>query len=937
MTIVSKAALLGTGAQVAHSSPVVRRLATVAAAVAAMFSAGAHAQQAPVKMAADTELQEIVVTGSMIKRPAAETAEAVTTIKADVLKDLGIQNVEQALNMLTSNAPTVNISSAVGSFSGGGTYANLRGLGNGRTLVLLDGQRLANNAFSGNAVDLSGIPFSSIESIEVLREGASALYGADAVAGVINFITKKNFQGAEVQANFDKTQHGGGNSYQTEFSLGLGDIKSDGYNLLVTGSYSRQNELQAPQRGFSAPGFDPAGGYFSTNNPGSWPGTFIDSKGNYFQSGYPGCAGNPYLTTFFGNCAYRYSTATDLLPESHEASGLISFTKALAGNNQIQVQYFYTRSELTGWSGPMFYFFQMDPASPYYPTASQLTCIPGSCAPGSVPDLADGGNAVWSDPNNNRYSGNINVEQRVLLKFSGNNAGWDYNLIGNFSQNKNTNINEAGYPVEFPVTGYTGNVLAPGGVLSDLVNPFGPQSAAGQAYINSTYLNGSYAEGKEKRWSFDANGSHELGDAFNSGRPATVAIGASISGERFDYGTTAYNTIIQAATGLGDSQVGGSRDSQAAFFELDVPVTAALDLDISDRQDRFSDFGTTNNPKLQVRYQPLSSLTFRGTASTGFRAPTLNNLYSPASISASTAGSMGVGNPDCGPNGTGPGIAPFTTATCNTQGLAISGGNPNLTPEKSQNFDFGVVVAPIEDLGITLDYYRVIVKNTIGQVPATAIYGNPTLFSSYYVLNNTGGLTPSIQSAADCTPYTSATCGYIKLNAQNTGYISTDGIDLSVQYSQHTSIGTFHEDLEGTSVLQFLTQQYTGGPLLNTVGWFNELPPAYRWQHNLRVDWTSPEKMWGGGISNRFYSTYIDEFPDGNGNIRHVGSYSLFDGYVSYKPVDRLTVLFGIKNMFDHNPPYTNAYQNNFAAGYNALNADPLLRNFYVNIKYTIF
>jgi iron complex outermembrane receptor protein len=478
-------------------------------------------------------------------------------------------------------------------------------------------------------------------------------------------------------------------------------------------------------------------------------------------------------------------------------------------------------------------------------------------------------------------------------------------------------------------------VLAPGGVLSDLVNPFGPQSAAGQAFINSTYLDGSYAEGKEKRWSFDANASHELGDAFNAGRPSTVAIGASISGEKFTYGTTPYNTIIQAATGLSDSQVGGSRDSQAAFFELDVPVTKALDLDISDRQDRYSDFGTTNNPKLQVRYQPLPSLTFRGSASTGFRAPTLYSLYSPNFVAAATSGTMGAGNPDCPANG--PAIAPFTTNTCNTQGLAVFGGNPNLTPEKSQNFDFGIIISPIDDLGITLDYYRVIVKNTIGSVPAEAIYGNPSLFASYYVLNNTGGLTPSIESASACTPYTSATCGYIKQQSQNTGYISTDGLDISIQYAQHTSIGTFHEDLEGTAITQFLTQQYTGGPLLNTVGWNNELNPAYRWQHNLRVDWTSPEKVWGGGLSNRFYSEYIDEYPDGNGNIRHVGSYTLFDGYASVKPTEKLTVLFGIKNLFDHSPPFTNAYQSNFAAGYNALTADPLLRNFYVNVKYTFY
>jgi iron complex outermembrane receptor protein len=173
------------------------------------------------------------------------------------------------------------------------------------------------------------------------------------------------------------------------------------------------------------------------------------------------------------------------------------------------------------------------------------------------------------------------------------------------------------------------------------------------------------------------------------------------------------------------------------------------------------------------------------------------------------------------------------------------------------------------------------------------------------------------------------------LTNSNTGAITTDGIDVSIQYVQHTPIGTFHEDLEGTAVTQMLVQQYNGGPLLNLVGEFNELPPAYRWQHYLRVDWASPDAMWGGGLGNRFYSEYIDEFPDGAGNQRHVGSYSLFDAYASYKPISNLTVLLGVKNLLDRSPPFTNAYQGNFAAGYNSLVADPLLRNFYINLKYT--
>jgi iron complex outermembrane recepter protein len=900
-------------------------LAVIAALAAG--SAAAQAQQAPAAPADTGQLQEVIVTGTLLKRTNAETAEAVTVLKADALKDQGIVNVEQALSTLTANNPALNIASSVGTFSGGGTYANLRNLGDGRTLVLLDGQRLANNANLGNAVDLSGIPFSAIDNIQVLREGASALYGSDAISGVVNFITKKNFQGADIQGNFDHPQGHGGGSQEVDFTVGHGDLNNDGYNVLFTASYSKQNELQATSRDFSAYGFYPAGGYTSTNNPGSWPGTFYDSNGDMWQSGYPACAGNPFLTTYFGNCAYRYSAATDLLPRSSEASGMLTLTKTLPGNNQVQLQYFYTQSQVTAWSGPMFYFFALDPASPYYPTAAQLTCSggAGNCS-GPSPDLVDGGYAIWSDPNNNRYSGNLNVEQRVLLTFSGSNAGWDYAVVANWSKNNNNNRNVGGYPNEA--------VLAPGGVLSDLINPFGPQSPAGQALINSSYINGTYLLGEDSRWSFDAHASHPLGDAFDAGSPATFAFGATVGGERFTAATTAYNDLVSAATGLTDSAVKGSRESQAAYLELDVPISKALDLDVSDREDRYSDFGRTNNAKLSLRYQPATFLTLRGTASTGFRAPTLYTLYTPNFLAASSSGTMGAGNPDCV---AGNYIAPFTANTCNTQGLGLFGGNSKLTPETSQNFDLGVILAPIQDLGITLDYYRILVKNSIGAVPESAIYGDPATFASYIVTNNVGGLTPSIQEASSCNPYTQPTCGYIKLGYSNTGRVTTDGVDVSIEYKQHTAFGTFHEDLEATATTQFLDQQYNGGPLLNLVGWFNELSPAYRWQHNLRLDWTSPGGMWTGGLSHRFYSTYIDQFPDGAGKTRTVGSYSTVDAYVGVKPIDKLAVVFGIKNLLDRNPPFTNAYQDNFAAGYNALNVDPLLRNFYVNVKYTIF
>jgi iron complex outermembrane receptor protein len=298
---------------------------------------------------------------------------------------------------------------------------------------------------------------------------------------------------------------------------------------------------------------------------------------------------------------------------------------------------------------------------------------------------------------------------------------------------------------------------------------------------------------------------------------------------------------------------------------------------------------------------------------------------------------MGLGNPFC--------VAPYSNpewsqATCNTQGLGLYGGNRTLSPETSQNFDLGVVIQPITDMGITVDYYRINLKNTIANIPPTAIYANPTGLASQIVVNSSGTLTPSIQEAASCTPYTSPTCGYILQNTQNTGGITTAGVDVSIQYQQRTPFGKFHEDLEGTTVTQFDWQKYSGGPTVSLVGSSlggTVYQPAFRWSHNLRVDWTSPEGMFGAGASNRFFSSYTDEFATPTAATRTVATYSTFDAYVSYRPIKALTALFGIQNLFDKDPPFTNASQNNFAAGYNETLTNPLGRSFYLNLKYDFF
>jgi iron complex outermembrane receptor protein len=900
-------------------------LAVLAALAAGGVATQAQAQQAPVD---NTPIQEVIVTGSLIKRPSSETTESVTIVTADSLKDQGITTIEEAVQQISAaQSGAFQTGSTVTWYSGGGSFADLRGLGPSKTLILLDGQRLANNVTAGNSVDLNGIPFAAIDHIEVLKEGASSLYGSDAIGGVINFITKKDYNGGEVNVNAARPQGSGGAYGNVDFTFGHGNLATDGYNILFTANYTQNNELTASQRSFAATGSNPALGLLNQNGLGTTPGSYIDGNGNIYNVDYPACPTNPHLTTFNGDCAYLYTAAVDLIPKNSDESAMLEFTKTVPGNNTVAIQYFYARTQITSWGGPITYGFNQSPTSPYFPTAAQSSCY-GTCTP-AAPDLTDPVFTIWTDPGNNRYNGFVNTEQRALLTFAGTNAGWDYATSFDYSKNHNDFKAVGGQPDL--------SVIGPGGTFSNAINPFGPQSAAGQALINSAYLNGPLATGALTLWSLNGHASHELGDAFNAGSPAAVAVGYDVRGESIEFLTTPLAVILQPAVGYPPTDVQGARTLQALYMELNVPVSKELEFTVSDREDRYSDFGETNNGKIAIRYQPFNFLTFRGTASTGFRAPALTDLYSPNTFGATQGTIYG---PPCV---TGAYTTIFSAENCVSQGLTLLGGNANLKPESSENFDLGMVVEPFTDMGITLDYYRIIIKNEIQSIPSNAIYANPTTFADLYVLNNTGTLTESPFLAADCTPSPPAknaapTCGYIIQTVQNTGGISTSGLDLNVQYQLHTGIGKFRVALDGTLVTKYDLQEYQGGPEVNLDGVYNQgNEPVIKWQDLLTIDWTLGN--WGAGLSNKIVSSYVDEnllnhiIPTNPAITRDVGTYSIWDGYVSWKPIAPLSLVFGIRNLLNTDPPFSNQTAD-WQSEYNPRYSDAEGRTFYTRIKY---
>jgi iron complex outermembrane recepter protein len=919
----------GSQSTAANAERLVGFLAAAGTVGASLISFSALGQQQAPTSSETTapELQEIVVTGSMIKRPTAETSEAVTVLSVSALKDMGITTVEGALQQLSAyQANGIQNQTAVGSFDGGISEANLRGLGGSRTLVLMDGQRLANNVTYGNTVDLNMIPLAAIDHIEVLREGASSLYGSDAIAGVVNFITKKNLTGGEINVDYNKPQHSGGSSQNIDATFGHGDLEADGYNVLVTGSFNRQQELTGFQRSSFANGYNPAGGLSSSNGLATWPGSYIDNNGNIFQTGYPACAGNPALVRLPAEgigCGYLYSLAVDLVPRISTASGLIDFTKSLPGNNQISVQYFYSRNSLNSWGGPISYDYTMTPATnpTYFPTAANSTCV-GGCS--ATPDLVDPILAIWTPPNNNRYNDYINSEQRILVTFSGQNAGWDYAVNGSYSQNTGA-LYLTGYPA-------LTSLETPAGNLSPLINPFGPSGAAGNALINSAYVNGNIVDGTLSMYDVNSNVSHELGKISSDARATTFAFGVDARHEQLNYSSTGITPELESTTGFAPTAVAANRSSLAAFTELDLPLTKQLEVTISDREDYYDNgIGSTNNAKIAARYQPFSVVTFRGTASTGFRAPSLVDLYSPQVFGA-TSGKM-VGPPCL----TGNYTTVFSSVNCNSQGLSVTGGNPQLQPETSQNFDIGVIIEPIENLGISIDFYRINISNEIQTIESQTIYSNPTQFPNNYFLNSAGTLTPATLEAAQCPPpaYQKApTCGYITSNVQNTGGIQTAGFDINPTYSAKTDYGNFKFSLDATYVTKFEFQEYTNGPIINEVGGFNQGNlPVIRYQHFATVDWTY--SIFGAGISNHFTDHYTDEYTDASGQLRQVASYSIWNGYASVKPIPPLTLVLGIKNIADTQPPFSNQTASNFQTGFNPALSDPIGRTFYVNAKFT--
>ena len=855
------------------------------------------------------KIEKIEVTGSNIKRVEGEGASAIVVLTRDDIEKTGATTVYDLLGYVGANnsAGNVAIANTVGALTFSANTASLRGLGGGRTLVLLNGKRL--NSFSGEingvqGVNLSTIPFSAIDRVEILLDGASAIYGSDAIAGVINFIMRKDYRGAEVSVMYaTPTRGGNGGDQQTyKAAAGFGDLERDRFNVFLAAQHDKQDSLEQRARGFSNTSVIEHIGLVAFSGT---PFPAFITTGGIGSVGFPDCGVSTYFPTFGERCFYDPARQAGVvsIPEQETtnffASGNVRITPNLQG--YLTGNYSESKVHLVIQPVPIADVFgvpiTLQPSSPFYPTALATAAgVNGQPL-----------NVRWrAVENGNRDSTDTNTQWQIVGGLKGTVGRWDWDASATVNEGNTKQKLNGGFPL---------NSLIQPLLNSGRVNLFGPNTPEIQQEVRATNYVGPTFDATAKATFVDGKVSGEL---FNlPAGPLAIAFGAQKGKEKLDQ-----NPAPVLATG-DLSGFGGNllplsrdRDTWAAFAEVNIPIARNLEGIVAVRHDDYSDFGGTTNPKFSLRWQPTRNLLVRATYGTGFLAPSLFQLYNQNITGVSQAGLND------------PIRCPVTNDTldCVTQFPVLFGGNPNLKPEESTQKTFGIVFEPVAGMSMSADYFNLDLSETVttGIGPA-AILGD---LDQYGYLVTRAPASPQF-------PNLPGQIIQIDQRFINLGKVRIRGIDASLQYSApRGSWGRFRASLSGTYFIKYDVQQLDGtwAGFVSTALFSPVTGISPRWKSYQAIDWDTG--AWSVHVGNTYQSSYTDVQQDFDGHERTVSSLSLWDLAVSWKPWRGFALTVGARNLLDTNPPLSNQ-NNTFQAGYDPTYYDARGRVVYGQLTYS--
>jgi iron complex outermembrane recepter protein len=969
------------------------KLSKLAQAISVICIAGPALAQTPPpdnKPVVPQKIEKIQVTGSSIKRVEQDSALPIQVITREEITREGISSTEQLIMLLSTNGTGLdNLASNADVVSGqargnnGASSANLRGQGSAATLILLNGRRVAAHGLNGGAVDINQIPLAAVERVEVLKDGASAIYGTDAIGGVINFILRKNYTGLTVQAFVDKTQDSGGDIYRGSIVGGYGDIAKDGFNVMATLTFSDNKELRGDQRDFvntfqpnRGLSVDTRGTPFATilplgvgpNTPGGTllasagtspflPGsTTVRASGGINALNLPGGLGCGVVD---GQAAYdsrlwdfaeaRFACAWDtgraaVIQQPVKNTNFVSRGVMQFGEHQVSAEITGSKVEAAKRFSNLqltpntttqnyAYFRNAASASTYDRVFNQLVAV--------FPTLETRRGLPFGYRWRCIECGRREIETttdtgRFFLGADGPLFGsWDYRVGASQAFSESDSKLGSGYYYRNTTRDANGNVIANGiidALNTGVINPFLlPGETQSQAALD--LLAGASAKGvvlyggKFTLTQIDGSTS---GPVFKlPGGDAMAAVGLDFRTEKYNFNgdaraAAARPVIIAAPFDDANALSGVKRDIKAVYAEILLPVTKSFEATVAVRRDDYTGFGATTNPKVSMKFKPVEQVMFRGSYNTGFRVPTFNQIFNGVQLSLYAGRDLA-----------DPGKCPGGKPDSNRPGCEViqpdiaNGGKSDLGPEKAKQATVGIVIEPMPNMSMTLDWWRINRTDTIQILSLQQLVDNVGIFGDRFFRDSTGVLR------------------VIDQRWINAGESVTQGLELGLRGNGQLLSGKWSAGLDGTYLIEKKSRVVASVPYgPSEIGQFTfggDL--GLRWKHN--AFFTYKEGSWSASLSQIFRKGYKNqELPGVTSGIvsppdlqKNVDNYITYNLSASYSGIKNLTITGGVKNLFNTDPPFAITYDSSTGSGssWEPRVADPRGRSFTLLIDYKFF
>ncbi|VEE60539.1 Outer membrane cobalamin translocator [Shewanella putrefaciens] len=820
----------------------------------------ATALNVPLVMAADeagAKVERIEVTGSRIKRSDLEGASPVTTITTEDMKVEGNFTVADALR--NSNLNTFgSFSERSGSSAQSQATIDLRGAGSSRTLVLIDGKRFPGSpTLGGSSANLNAIPMAAVERIEILTDGASSTYGSDAIAGVVNVIMKKNYQGIEFNVGGGSREQDGGLTSK-EFSVVAG-YQMDKGNITFSFDHQDRKGIADADRSYTAPSLNDLNGdgeiQFEEAIGWSQYGATVRSPDKTMKQASPLC---DELEAQYGSDKFRTIKADNVSGPGHTycafAPANVSYNKASVDRNTVYVDANYEVAENIEWFGRIM-FTQNKSFGRYAPPAAPWNNMSADNPHNPYGEDGATGYFRWIDIGNR--DGNVDdYNQDYLTGLRGtisalNDATWEVYYHHNIADNKS--IGEY--------------YLSYSGLAYNEANGIDLGSEAGVNNMKATTLT-------QDRSTFQQWNAGIGFDAFDL--PAgTIAHYFGMEYFKQDF-SSVYDAQSEAGLvgGSAGNSAGGDRKVWAAFYEAVLPITDTIELNLAARYDDYSDFGNNVAPKAAVRWQALDNLVVRASYSEAFRAPGLDQLNAATTFSAE----YGTDYPYCESNGIS------ETKCLETQYDTYISANKLLGPESSDYINLGIAWDIVDNFGLKVDYFDLNIDDVISQRSITNVMegiasGSLTPDETFYVLRapGTGGALGQAYEVGT---------GY-----GNSDKLEIEGVDVTLNGNFETAFGDFTVNWTNSFIINYIAEIEGGADAINTAGWNGQ--PDYR------SVLTTVYKIGDNSLSwnmNYISSTYEDK------ELGHLDSWLIHNISYSYDFGNYGKILLGINNLTDEDP-----------------------------------